>query len=110
MSIGTITCLCFAGCFLIIAVIFSFLKDRGAVLISGFNTLSKQDQAQYDMVRMCLDMRNSLLIWSLIFILGAIFSFCISDFFSIAAFLAWLALFLKDVHLDAETAFERYKK
>lgn len=41
---------------------------------------------------------------------GAICSYFISMYIAIVAYLIWLVLFFKEVHLDAEKAFEKYKK
>lgn len=48
MNIGTIICLLLAVVFGMISMIFALLKEKGAMLISGFNTLSKEEQANYD--------------------------------------------------------------
>lgn len=44
-----------------------------------------------------------------IFGAGAVLSLLASQYFAVAAFIVWLALFLKDVHFSAEKAFEKYK-
>ena len=44
-----------------------------------------------------------------IFAAGAVLSLLASQYFAVAAFIVWPALFLKDVHFSAEKAFEKYK-
>jgi len=95
--------------FLIIAVIFALMKEKGAMLISGFNTLSKEKRNKYDIKRMSKDMRNLLLLWSAIFFIGSTLSHFINFYFSIAAFILWLILFFREVKSDPEKAFGKYK-
>lgn len=104
-----IFCLLLGGIFLIFSIIFALLKDRGAILISGFNTLPKHERTKYDQAAMSRDMRNSNFIYSLIFIVGAVLCHFISDYFIIAPIIIWLVLFLKDCHFDANKAFDKYK-
>ena len=42
MNIGNITCIVMAVMFLIFSLIFGLLKEKGAILICGFNSLSKE--------------------------------------------------------------------
>ena len=94
----------------IIAIIFALLKEKGAILISGFNTMPKEEREKYDQKKMSIDMRNSLFLWSIILFSGAILAYFISKYFAAVAIVTWLIIFLKDVHIDAEKAFEKYKK
>ena len=55
------------------------------------------------------DQRNGFFIWTAVFAAGAVLSLLASQYFAVAAFIVWLALFLKDVHFSAEKAFEKYK-
>ncbi|WP_099205903.1 DUF3784 domain-containing protein [Scatolibacter rhodanostii] len=109
MNIGLIICLLMAGAFLMLAAIFALLKERAATLISGFNSLSLQEQKQYDRLKMSNNMRNSFLVWFILFIAGAILSYFVSPYAAAGSFLIWLFLVFKEIHLDAEKAFERYK-
>lgn len=109
MNTGCSVCGSFCSVFLIFALIFALLKGKASLLISGFNTLSKEQKASYDKERMCRDHRNSFLIWSAIFGIGAILSHFISQYAAPVAFIVWSIIFFKDVHLDAEKAFRKYK-
>ena len=42
--------------------------------------------------------------------IGAILSYFISQYMGVIAFIVWLIMFFKDVHLDEEKAFGKYKK
>ena len=95
MNIGFIVCICCCLLFLIFALIFTILKDKATILISGFNSISKDQREMYDQKKMSKDQRNAFLIWGL--------------FFAIIAFIVWLIVFFKDVHLDEEKAFGKYK-
>lgn len=110
MNIGTIICLILALLFSVLSGIFALLKEKGAILISGFNSLSKAEREQYDQKKMSIDMRNSLFIWAIVLFLGAVSSNYISKYCSIIALVIWLIMFLKDVHMDMKIAFEKYRK
>lgn len=109
MNVGLIACLLMGGLFLLFAIIFELLKEKAAFFISGFNAIPKQERATYNQLKMSQDMRNSFLVWSLIFGFGALLSYGISSYMALVSFAVWLLLFLKDVHLDAKKAFEKYK-
>ncbi|MFC5540201.1 MAG: DUF3784 domain-containing protein [Bacilli bacterium] len=110
MNIGTIICLLLAVVFGMISMIFALLKEKGAMLISGFNTLSKEEQANYDQKKMSIDMRNSLFLWSILLLSGALFGYFLSQYGAFLAIVIWLILFFKDVHLDPKKAFKKYRK
>ncbi|WP_342469301.1 DUF3784 domain-containing protein [Ureibacillus sp. FSL K6-3587] len=95
MNIGTIICLLLAVVFGMISMIFALLKEKGAMLISGFNTLSKDEQANYDQKKMSIDMRNSLFLWSILLLSGALFGYFLSQYGAFLAIVIWLILFSK---------------
>lgn len=109
MNIGLYACLLFTVIFGIMAAVFVLLKEKGAMLISGFNTLTEEKRDQYDKVRMCIDQRNSFLLWAVIMAAGALLSWMVSQYLAIAAFAVWLVFFFREVHPDAEKAFQKYK-
>jgi hypothetical protein len=109
MNIGFIVCLVMGGLFSLFAIIFALLKEKGAMLISGFNTLPKEERENYNKIKMSKDMRHSFLIWSAVFAIGAILSYVISSYIAIASLIVWLILFFKDVHIDTEKAFGKYR-
>lgn len=109
MNIGFIVCIIMAGIFLVLAIVFALLKEKGAMLVSGFNTLPREERERYDKRKISTDMRNSFLIWGLIFILGGIFSYLVSSYAAIAAGVLWLILFFKEVHFDTDKAFGKYR-
>ena len=110
MNLGVYVCL-FAGVlFLLLALLFTLLKGKAAMLISGFNTIPKEQRRHYDTEKMSKDQRNSFLLWSLIMLLGAGASYFFSASASYLAFVVWLIVFFKDVHLSEEKAFGKYKK
>ena len=109
MNIGMIVCLIMAGLFCILAIIFTLLKDKGAMLISGFNTLPKWKQEKYDRKRMAKDYRNHFALWSVIMLIGALGSWFLSGYFAVGAYIVWLVLFFREVHMDAEKAFAKYE-
>ena len=107
---GFYSCLGLSTCFAVIALVFTILGEKGAILISGFNTLSKSQRDLYDKQKLVNDQRNSLLLWTIILGIGAILSYFISQYFGIIAFVIWLIVFFKNVRWNANTAFEKYRK
>ena len=106
MNIGLVTCIVLAILFLIIGIIFSLLKEKGAKYVSGFSTLNHPEK--YDKAFISLDMRNQCLTHTVILSLGAILSYFISAYIAIPTYIIWGIVFFKSVHLDAEKAFEKY--
>ena len=109
MNIAVIVCLVFVVIFTLIVGVFLMLGEKATIIISGFNLKSKDEKKQYDTKRMIKDYRNSMLIWTLIFLVGAIGSYYINQYCSIVAFVICLIIFFKDIHLDEEKAFGKYK-
>lgn len=110
MNAGTIVCGVSCLICLLFALIFTVLKGKAAILISGFNTLPKQERDLYDKKSMSRDQRNTFLIWYVILGIGAVLSYFVSKYMAIAAFAVWLLVFFKDVHLDEEKTFGKYRK
>lgn len=106
MNIGLVTCIVLAILFLIIGIIFSLLKEKGAKYVSGFSTLNHPEK--YDKAFISLDMRNQCLTYTVILSLGAILSYFISAYIAIPTYIIWGIVFFKSVHLDAQKAFEKY--
>ena len=109
MNTGVIVCISFVILFTLIWSIFSILGEKATILISGFNFKSKHEREKYDIERMSKDYRKSIFFWIVIFFIGATGSYYISQYCSVLAFVIWLILFFKDVHLDEEKAFGKYK-
>ena len=110
VNVGLTACVLAMAVFLIAALVFAQLKGKGAMFISGFNTLPERERAQYDTEAMSKDMRNSCLLWALVMAIGCILSYALTPYLAIAAYAVWLALFFKDVRSDASTAFGKYRK
>lgn len=106
MNIGFVACLVLVILFLIIGIVFALLKEKGAYFVSGFRTLNHPEK--YDKAYISLDMRNQCFTYALILFLGAILSYFISAIIAIPAYVIWVIVFFKSVHLDAEKAFEKY--
>lgn len=103
-------CISLSLMFFILAGLFLILKDKGAMFISGFNTLSKNERALYDKQKLVQAMRNSLFLWSIILGIGAVLSYTVSSYAGMISIIIWIFLFCKDFHWDAKKAFEKYKK
>lgn len=110
MNVWILTCWVLAVFFGIIAVIFALLKEKGAMLISGFNTLSKEEREKYDKKKMSIDMRNSFFLWFGILLLGAILSYLVNNYFAIISITIWIILLFRKIHFNPEKAFGKYRK
>lgn len=107
-QIWAIICFLLSGSLLIMALVFAVLKEKGAVLMAGFNTFSKEKRELYDCKKISKDSRNNFLIQGTVLLAGGFLSF-VSFYFGIAAGIAWLVLLFKDFSLDADKAFEKYR-
>lgn len=108
MNIGFWMCAVLVPCFGIMASVFGIGKEKTAILISGFNTLPKEEQSRYDRVHMARDMRNTCLVWTIDMLFGAVGAWLVSGYSAIIAYAVWIVLFFKEVHLDARKAFSKY--
>lgn len=107
--IGFYLCMVLAVAFLLLGLLFALAGERAANWLSGFSLLPKEERARYDRKRMAADQRNAFLLWGGVMLLGAAGSRWISGYVAIGAFAAWLALFFRDVHLDMEKAYGKYR-
>ena len=108
MNLGVAACGILCLVFLVFALLFTVLGEKAAMLISGFNTMPKEQRELYDKAKMSREHRNAFLIWAAIQGAGAILSYCFMQYSAIGAFVIWLIVFFKDVHLEEEKAFGRY--
>ncbi|MGN1181577.1 MAG: DUF3784 domain-containing protein [Faecalibacillus sp.] len=110
MNIWCSMCLTMSGIFLFFALLFTLLKEKSVMLISGFNSMTKEERKSYDQVRLCRDQRNDFLVWAILLGTGALLSCFVYQYLAIVFLVVWLILFFKDVHLDPKKAFSKYKK
>lgn len=95
--------------FSLIGVLFAIFKEKAAKFVSGFSSLSKEEQALYDKASISRNVRNHCFIWTVIMLSGAVLSYLFTPYLAIPAYVIWLVLFIKDVHFDTYKAFEKYK-
>lgn len=108
MNIGFWACIFLVPIFAIIGIVFAIFKEKSAKLVSGFNAFSEEEQALYDKEALAKDNRNSCFLWAVIMLIGALGSAFVTSYFALVAYIIWGFLFLKDVHIDAHKAFEKY--
>lgn len=108
MNIGFWICGVLVIPFLIIGVLFAIFKERAAKFVSGFHSLSKEEQAIYDKAYICRDIKNQCFTWSAIMFVGAVLSYFVTSYMAIPAFIIWGIMFFKEVHFDTHKAFEKY--
>ena len=107
---GVVACLIVAIIFAVTGLVLAAGKEKAAILVSGFNSLSKEERQSYDTARISKDMRNQCWTWTAVLTCGAFLTYYVSPFMSVVAMVVWLCLFFKEVHLDVYTAFEKYLK
>lgn len=108
MNIGFWTCGILVIPFAVIGVLFAIFKEKAAKFVSGFNSLSKEEQMLYDKAYISRDVRNQCFLWSAIMLIGSVLSYFVTTYFAIPSFIIWLVLFFKEVHFDTHKAFEKY--
>lgn len=108
MNIGFWMCGVLVIPFLIMGVLFAIFKEKAAKFVSGFNSLSKEEQALYDKSCISRDIRNQCFAWSVIMFIGAVLSCFVTSYMAIPAFIIWGIMFFKEVHIDTHKAFDKY--
>ena len=108
MNIGFWACGILVIPFAVIGVLFAIFKEKAAKFVSGFNSLSKEEQMLYDKAYISRDMRNQCFLWSAIMLIGSVLSYFVTTYFAIPTFIVWLFLLFKEVHFDTHKAFEKY--
>ena len=109
MEIGFWICTLPAVLFLVVGILFAVGREKAVKWVSGFNTLPQSQQEQYDRAAISRDMRNQCFLWAAVLFAGAVLSCLISPFMAIPAWISWLVLFFREVHLDPEKAFDKYR-
>ena len=98
-----------SGIFGLFGMIFMIFKEKACILISGYNFKTKKEREEYDEVRLSKDKSNFFFRCAIIYFIGATTSIFCGKFCFWIAFLVWLMYFLKNVHLNTEEAFDKYK-
>lgn len=96
--------------FLLLALLFAALGEKGAMLVSGFNTMPKDKREQYDKARISKDQRNLFFFWSGLWAVGTISVWLVSGKMIYVMVAIQVVLFFREVHLDEEKAFGKYRK
>lgn len=110
MDTGTMICSGGSIFFLVCGLLFGILKGKAAILISGFNTMPKEQRDKYDRERMSRDQRNAFFLWAAILGVGSVLAHLFSmRYAAVIAVVIWLIVFFRDVHLDEEKAFGKYR-
>ena len=110
MNLSTILSLLLTLFFFILSLVFWALKEKSVFLISGFNILSKEERMSYDCVKLAKDQRKIFVWCTILWFISTILCFYVTEWVIFPAFVIWFVFFLKQVHLDFDQAFEKYKK
>ena len=95
--------------FLVFAIIFAVRKDKACKLVGGFNFFTKAQQARYDKAAIARDYQKLMTGWTIGAFLFAILCLWLDWWAFGAAFVLFLISLSKEMHIDAEKAFEKYK-
>ena len=95
--------------FLIFAVIFAARKEKACRLIGGFNFFTEERQAKYDRAAIARDYQKLFMRWTAGAFLFAVLALWLAWWALGAAFLPFLISLGREMHLDAEKAFKKYK-
>lgn len=106
---GMIACFFFGIGFTILSIVFALLKEKATVLISGFNFFTKEKREQYNTKQMSKDTRNRFFVWAVLWFVGGLLSYFFNIYFIIVIFVIWFIFVVKEIRLDANKAFEKYK-
>lgn len=110
MDIWAKTCMGMSIFFWLMALLFAVLKGKAAILISGFNTMPKEQRKRYDTEKMSRDQRNLFVLWAVITGAGGFLSHLTSSRnVAVIAVVIWVAAFFREVHLDEDKAFGKYR-
>lgn len=109
MNIGFVMCIFLTPVFWLIAALLWVLKEKGAWLMAGFNTMSAKERERYDKKRIARDAARQFFAWGILFLAGAGLCLVISGYAAIPVYGVWIILFLRNVHLTPEKAFEKYR-
>jgi len=107
--IWTIICLLLMSIFLLLGLIFALLKEKACILISGYNFKTAEERKDYDEKRLSRDMCHFFLICSGILLIGGVASYFWGSVCFWITLAVWLIYFFKNVHMDDEKAFGKYR-
>ena len=109
-GIGLAIILAAAGTlFLIFALVIAMQMEKACRLIGGFNFFTEAQQAQYDRAAIARDYQKLFTGWTVGAFLFAALCLWLSWWALGAAFILFLFSIGKEMHIDAEKAFEKYK-
>lgn len=74
MNAGVVACALVMAVCLVFGIAFFLLKGKAALLVSGFNSLPKNEQKRYDRKALARDMGNTCLLGTLIMAVGCALS------------------------------------
>lgn len=104
--IGLVMAIMFLG----FGLLFAIMKEKGSILISGYNFKSKEERKKYDEKRMSKDMRNFFFICSGIFCIGTVMTYLFGVVWFWISLLIFIVYLFKNIHISDEKAFVKYKR
>ena len=95
--------------FIVFGLVFAIFKEKAILFIAGFNSLPAKKRQLYDQKAIVDDMKKQCYRYALVLLIGTIASY-FNVYLAIPTMIVFFIMFFKDVHLNANQAFEKYKK
>ncbi len=95
--------------FLVFAIVFAVRKEKACSLIGGFNFFTEAQQARYDKAAIARDYQKLFALWTVSAFVFAVLCLWLDWWAFGAAFALFLFSLGREMHIDAEKAFEKYK-
>ena len=93
----------------VFAVIFAVKKEKACKLVGGFNFFTEAQQARYDKAAIAKDYQRLMTWWTAGAFLFAVLCLWLHWWAFGAAFILFLFSVGREMHIDAEKAFEKYR-
>lgn len=110
MNIWTIICLAGAILFGLLAAIFAILKEKGVKYFHGYKDIPNHEKKKYDKAAMVKAMRDEMLNWTGILLIGTLLSQFSTKVYGIIALFLWVIVFIVKVFSDPKEELKKYKK
>ena len=90
-------------------LVFAIKKEKAADLVSGFNSLTEAQKARYDKAAIARHYAAFMRLTAEFFLLGAALAHWLGFWAFVAAMAGLLGMCAKEMHVDWEKDFEKYR-
>lgn len=110
MNVWTIICLVGTIIFGLLGAVFAIIKEKSAKFFPGYKTIPKHEIRKYDHLKMGKAMRDEMLNWAGILLLGTILSHLLESIYGIIALVLWVIIILVKLFSDPKKELKKHKK